>query len=123
MAENLSWNIFPLLNQANNNDADRPGSLLLEYFDTLVTTSSDAGDAEVPTSLDEVLGVIPLFYCVEFGSGDYIEGMGTDGVITTGAVTVRVQLSAGGTDAATHRIRGLLVGTKSPTVLINTPTE
>ena len=122
MAEHLSWNIFPLLNQANNNDADRPGSLLLEYWEAEITTSSDTGDAEVPTSLDEVLGLIPLQFNDEFGSGDYILSLSTDAVITTGAVTVRLVLPAGGTDGA-HTCRGFFVGTKSPTVLINTPTE
>ena len=122
MAVNLSANIFGLIPEFANNENNRPGILLLEYFETLVTTSSDAGDAEVPTQLDDCLGVIPFFFAVEFGSGDYIEGMATDGVITTGAVTVRIQLSAGGTDAATHKIRGFLVGTKrDETVLINSP--
>lgn len=116
MAEQLSFSKFALIPLAAQNDGDRPGSLQLEYFQVSVTTSSDTGDVEVPTTLGEVLGVIDIGYCDEFGSGDYLTAFSTDGVITTGAVTVRVVASAGWTDGA-HVIRGFLVGKKAETVL------
>lgn len=121
MAINLSANIFGLIPEFANNENNRPGILLLEYFEAEITTSSDTGDAEVPTLLDDCLGLIPLQFNDEFGSGDYILSLSTDAVITTGAVTVRLVLPAGGTDGA-HTCRGFFVGTKrSQTVLINTP--
>lgn len=122
MAENLSWNIFPLLNQANTNDADRPGSLLLEYHDEIFTIATLEESIEVPTNLDVVLGLIDLKY-LSGGAADPTDTMQlhTDGVISTGAVTVNATCL----DIGNGEVHGrfILVGTKSPTVLINTPSE
>lgn len=121
MAINQSFNIFGLIPEAANNENNRPGIILLEYFQANVTTSSDTGDVEVTTQLDDCLGVISLNHNDEFGSGDYEIALSTDSVITTGAVTVRLVLAAGGTDGV-HVVRGFLVGTKrDETVLLNTP--
>lgn len=121
MPINLSANIFGLIPEFANNENNRPGILLLEYFQANVTTSSDTGDAEVPTQLDDCLGLISLNYNDEFAGADYDISLATDGIITTGAVTVRLTLPAGGTDGV-HVVRGFFVGTKrSQTVLINTP--
>lgn len=119
--ENLGYGIFALQPEAVVNDSYRDGTILLEYFQTNVTTSSDTGDVEVATKLEEVLGVISLNFDSEFGTADYQIAMSTDAVKTTGAVTVRVVGAAGWTDGS-HTIRGFLVGRgKSSTVLLNSP--
>ena len=115
MPENLAYNIFPLINEASLNENSRPGSLMLEYFEVSVTIGTNTGDVEVPTALGEVIGLIPLCYSDLFEAGDAITNCTTDGVITTGAVTVRVN-SVSIADGA-HVIRGFLVGKKAKTVL------
>jgi len=121
MAEHLSWNIFPLLNQANNNDADRPGSLLLEYWEAPITISTNEGTAEVPTSLDEVLFMVAAPVLAAASDPTDSAVILSDYVITTGAITVNVK-SIDISDGALT-VRGFFIGKKSPTVLINTPTE
>jgi hypothetical protein len=115
MAETLSWNKFPFVPAAQSNDADRPGTLLFEYFQVDVTIGTNTGDVEVPTTLGEVIGVVPLCFSSVFASGDAVTNYTTDGVITTGAVTVRVNSVSIADGALT--IRGFLVGKKAETVL------
>lgn len=105
---NLSYNIFPLKNEVNENDAYREGSLLKEYFEVAVTIATNAGDVEVPTELDEVLGVESLGYSSTFAAGDMINSVTTDGVITSGAVTVRYSTTSIADGALT--VRGFLIG-------------
>lgn len=115
MATQLSFGKFPLIPVAAKNEGERPGTLTLEYFEVDVTIGTNTGDVEVPTSLGEVLGLIPLCYSSVFASGDSVNNYTTDGVITTGAVTVRVNSTSIGDGAL--RIRGFLVGKPSETVL------
>ncbi|MHB9147701.1 MAG: hypothetical protein ACYC2U_04705 [Candidatus Amoebophilus sp.] len=115
MPENLAYNIFPLISEADKDENSRPGSLMFEYFQVDVTISINTGDVEVPTALGEVLGMVPLCYSSVFASGDSINNYTTDGVITTGAVTVRVNTTSIADGALT--IRGFLVGRKATTVL------
>jgi len=110
-----SMNIFPLLNEFSTNDQSRPGTQLLEYFQVDVTIAINTGDVEVPTNLGSVLGVINLNYSSVFAAGDAIDAITTDGVITSGAVTVRVKTTSIADGSLT--IRGYLVGTKSETQL------
>lgn len=115
MSEQLSFSKFAIIPIASINDGDRPGTLLLEYFQVALTVASNLGEAEVPTTLGEVLGVIPLGYMGTFDTGDTIHGMSTDGVITSSAVTVRattVSIADG-----SLIVRGFLVGKKSETAL------
>jgi hypothetical protein len=111
--ENLLYNIFPLKNEVNENDAHREGSLLLEYFQATITIATNEGTVEVPTNLDEVLGLIDLSYSATAGSDptDTVK-LNTDGVITSSAVTV----SGKSVDIANGDIvvRGFLVGKRSP---------
>lgn len=116
MAEQaLSYSQFPLLPLAATNDGFRPGSLILEYFEVDLTVSSNLGEAEVPTALGSVIGVISLGFMGTFAAGDTMHGMSTDCVITTGAVTVRATTVSISDGALT--VRGFLVGTKSETAL------
>ena len=115
MAEQLSFGKFPLIPIASQNDGDRPGGLILEYFEVAVTISINTGDVEVPTTLGEVLGLIPLSYASVFASGDSVNNYTTDGVITTAAVTVRVNTTSIADGALT--IRGFLVRKKAETVI------
>lgn len=105
---NLDYSIFPLKNEVNENDAYREGSLLLEYFQVDVTIATNAGDVEVPTTLDEVLGVVSLGYSSTFAAGDMINSVTTDGVISSDAVTVRYSTTSIADGALT--VRGFLVG-------------
>jgi len=115
MAENLSFSQFAMIPIASENDWNRPGTLIWEYFQVSVTIGTNTGDVEVPTALGEVIGLVPLCFSDLFEAGDAITNYTTDGVITTGAVTVRVN-SVSIADGA-HVIRGWLVGRKSPTVI------
>lgn len=108
-------NLFPLLPASSTNEMSRPGQLFLEYFQVSDTVATLAWEKEVPTSLGAVLGVIGLGYTDVFGAGDYVGAMTTDGVITTGAVTVRSLMVDIGDVAVVGR--GFLVGTKSDTAL------
>jgi len=108
-------NFFPLLNNRATNDANREGTLLMEYVETPVTLATNTGDVEVPTKLSEVLGFIPLSYSSTFGAGDSVDNYTTDGVITIGAVTIRVN-ATGITDGAIT-IRGFLVGKVSASAI------
>lgn len=122
MAVNLDYGLFALQPEAVINDSHRDGTILLEYFQVAVTISTNTGDVEVPTALSEVLGVIPFSFSSVFAAGDSINNYTTDGVITTGAVTVRVNTTSIADGALT--IRGFLVGRgKSQTVLFNDPTD
>jgi hypothetical protein len=115
MPESLSYNKFALIPVALENDADRPGSLLMEYFEVSVTIGTNTGDVEVPTTLGEVLGIIPFHSSSVFAAGDSINNYTTDGVITTGAVTVRVNTTSIADGALV--IKGFLIGRKAFTVL------
>lgn len=108
MAENLSYSIFPLKNEVNENDAYREGSLLLEYFQATVTIATNEGTVEVPTVLDEVIGVLDAGYIASLSDPTDTVKLITDGVITTSAVTVAaktVDISNGDIT-----IRGFLIG-------------
>jgi hypothetical protein len=118
MPENLSYGIFPLLNEANTNETARPGQLYLEYFEVVATISSNAADVEIPTSLSSIKGVLNLCFMSIFATGDILNNMTTDGVITDGAVTVRIATTSIADGALT--IRGFLVGDKkASTILLN----
>lgn len=119
MAENLSFNLFALIPEASNNENTRPGTLMLEYVQFGLVVDTNFGTAEVPTSLGTVLGIIPLGFSSTFASGDSIHGLTTDGVITTGAISV--QATTVSLANATYTTRALIVGYKSDTVLINDP--
>ena len=115
MPEQLSYSKFALVPIASQNDADRPGTLILEYFEVAVTIGTNTGDVEVPTTLGTVIGVLPACFSSVFAAGDSVNNYTTDGVITTGAVTVRVNTTSIADGALT--IRGFLLGTKAETVL------
>lgn len=123
MAVNLNYGLFALQPEAVINDSHRDGTIVLEYFDIDdFTVSTNLGTAEVPTTLSEVLGVIGLGFVSTFDTGDTIHGFSTDGVITTGAVTIRAT-TVSLADAA-YRVRGFLVGKRiAETVLFNDPTD
>ncbi len=122
MAGNLNYGLFALQPEAVINDSYRDGAILKEYFEVDVTIATNTGDVEVPTTLAEVLGVENLCYSSVFAAGDAILNMTTDGVITSNAVTVRVN-TASIPDGAL-RIRGFLVGKgKTATVIMNNPTD
>lgn len=113
----LSYNIFPLKSQADENDAHRSGSIVLEEFETTFNVASNTADAEVPTTLTEVIGVIPKGLSkASFGAGVNITSMTTDGVITSGAVTVRV-VTAGLIGAIS--LGGFLIGRLGTTNIIS----
>lgn len=123
MSVNQSFNLFPLLPEAAINETTRPGQMTLEYFQASVTITSLEGTVEIPTQLGAVLGLLDFKYN-SAGAGDPTDTiqLHTDGVITTGAVTVNVTFLDIGNGAIT--IRGFLIGTtRSATVLINDPDE
>ena len=120
MPTNNSFNLFALIPEAANNENTRPGIHLLEYFQVVVTIATNTGDVEVPTMLDDCLGVISLSYSSVFDTGDALDSVSTDGAITTAAVTVRAKTTSIANGSLT--IRGYLVGTKrSETALLNSP--
>ena len=121
MAVQNSYNLFPLLSEAGINENTRPGTLLLEYFQASITLATNEGSVEVPTQLDDCLGLIDLSY-LSGGIADLTDTMklSTDAVISSSAVTVAALSEAIGDGAVT--VRGFLVGTKrSETALINSP--
>jgi hypothetical protein len=115
MATQLSFGRFPLINEAAKNEADRPGTLMLEYFEASFTISSLESTAEVPTTLGEVLGVISLNFIAAASDPTDVYTLLTDGVITTGAVTVNLKALDIADGAIT--VKGFLVGKKAETVL------
>lgn len=115
MAENLSFNQFAMIPIASENDWNRPGTLIWEYFQVVVTINTNTGDVEIPTNLGEVLMLVHGNYSSVFDTGDYINDVTTDGVITAGAVTARVNTTSIANGSLT--IRGFLVGKKTETVL------
>ncbi len=115
MAENLSFGQFAMIPIASENDWNRPGTLIWEYFQVDVTINTNTGDVEIPTALGDVIGVVPLNFSSVFDTGDAVTNYTTDGVITTGAVTVRVNSVSIADGALT--IRGFLIGHKSTTVI------
>jgi hypothetical protein len=122
MPTNLSYGLFALQPEAVINDSYRDGTILKEYFEVNVPIVTNTGDVEVPTTLAEVLGVENLCYSSVFAAGDALANMTTDGVITAGAVTVRVN-SVSIADGAL-KIRGFLVGKgKSQTIILNSPLD
>lgn len=108
MAENLYYNFFPLNNEVNQNDAYREGALILEYFQESITIATNEGTVEVSTNLDEVLGVLDFGYMASMADPTDTVKLCTDGVITTGAVTVGAK-SVDVADGAIT-VRGFLVG-------------
>jgi hypothetical protein len=122
MPTNLNYGLFAVQPEAVINDSHRDGTVLLEYFEVDVTIGTNTGDVEIPTTLAEVLGVIPFCFSSVFASGDSINNYTTDGVISTGAVTVRVNTTSIADGAL--RIKGFLVGKgKSATVILNDPID
>lgn len=115
MAGNLSYGKFALVPVAATNDLARPGTLMMEYVEFVVTIGTNTGDAEVPTSLGEVKGFVPLSFSSVFAAGDSVNNYTTDGVITTGAVTIRVNTTSIADGSLT--CRGFLVGTDAKTNL------
>jgi len=115
MPMDLSFQLFPLLTEASVNENTRPGALMLEYFQAVVTIGTNTGDAEIPTLLGEVLGIIPLSFNDTFGAGDNLTSVTTDAVITSGAITVRAVTVSIADGPAT--LRGFIVGRKAETVL------
>ena len=115
MATQLSFAKFPLISEAGKNEGDRPGTLFLEYFQVSVTITSLEGTVEVPTTLGKVLGLINLDYIASAADATDTYTLLTDGVITTGAVTVNITAIDIANGAVT--IRGFLVGEKAETVL------
>ena len=120
---NLSYNIFALNSEANNNDTSRHGSIVMEYFSTTVNLNgSGIGSVTVQSRLKNVIGVITC------GStnGDantrtepvaYV----TPGIVNNGQVTVKF-VSIASAAATDRRVSFLLLGTeKLPTVLSNSP--
>lgn len=122
MSEHLSYGVFALQPEAVINDSHRDGTLLKEYFQASVTIGTNTGDVEVPTTLGEVLGVENLCYSSVFAAGDALTNMTTDGVIASGAVTVRVNTVSIADGALV--IRGFLVGRgKTQTVILTDPSD
>ncbi len=118
--QDISFEMFPLLTEAAINENTRPGTLMLEYFEAIATIATNAADVEVPTKLNEVLGVISANFSSVFAAADAIDSTTTDGVISSSAVTVRLKTSSIADGALT--IRGFLIGrTKSVTTLLNSP--
>lgn len=116
MAESLFYNFFPLKNEANENDAYRENSLILEYHPSVeFTIDTNTDDVEVPTNLDEVLGIVPAGIMSTFDAGDSIASLNTDGVITTGAVTVRIVTASIANGAFTTGF--FLLGKRKPTAI------
>jgi hypothetical protein len=54
------------------------------------TIATNTADLEVATSLDEIVGFVPLWNMSLWDTGYYIDAFGTDGVISSGKVTVRI---------------------------------
>ena len=113
----LSYNRFPLIAEAPKNDANRVGTLQLEYFDVIVTVSTLEGTVEVPTTLAEVLGIISLNYIAAATDPTDSYSLITDGVIDSEAVTVNFK----GIDIADGdiHIRGFLTGRDKPATVIS----
>lgn len=106
--------LYPLAPLSLNPELRGAVPLVREYHEEVIAISSNTGDAEVSTDLDEVLGVEAIGYCDEFNSGDSLVSLSTDGVITTGAVTVRA-VTASYTGAPTnHTFRFWLLGKLLP---------
>ena len=122
MAVNSSFGLFGIIPEAANNENTRPGIMLLEYFDVIATIGTLEETLELPTQLDEVLGLIDLKFKTTGGDPTDTIQLHTDGVITSGAVTIDV-LCLDVADGAIH-VRGFLVGRKrDTTALINTPSD
>jgi hypothetical protein len=116
MATQLSYGKFPLISEVGKNEGDRPGTLTLEYFEVAVTITSLEGTVEVSTTLGKVLGLINLDYILAASDPTDTYTLLTDGIITTGAVTVNITAIDIGNGAVT--IRGFLVGEKAETVIL-----
>jgi hypothetical protein len=76
----MSYSKFYPINSADFTSDIRADAVLLEYKEVSITVASATATVEVPTEFDEVLGV--------FSTNGYT--LTTDGVVTTGAVTVSV---------------------------------
>ena len=115
MPSNLYYNMFPLKNEANENDAHREDALIMEYFEATATIATLEDTIEVPTNLDEVLGLIDLNYVAAADDPTDSISLLTDGVITSGAVTVNVlTLDVADGDI---QIRGFFVGRRLPSAV------
>ena len=91
----------------------RPMSIVLEYFEISTTIATLESTVEVPTQLKSVIGVISLGYIAATTDPTDSIALNTDGVITTGAVTVITKAVDVADGAIT--IRGFLVGKQYPT--------
>ena len=117
MAANLSYQIFPLIPEADTNETNRPGQLCLEWFQFSFTISTLEATVEVPTALGSVLGAIfmPVLAAADDPTDSIV--ITSDYVITTGAVTVQCKCVDIADGALV--VRGFFVGTKSATTLLN----
>ncbi len=111
MAGNLSYNLFALAPEAATNDTMRVGGLLFEYIETNITIASNEGTVEVSTSLGEVIGLTDLSYISSAADPTQSIKLITDGVITSGAVTVNAKSEA--VTDGTITVRFFLVGRKT----------
>ncbi len=115
-----SYNLYPLLAEASINENTRPGTLLLEYFDVVAAIDTLEETLELATQLDNVLGLIDLNFKTTGGDPTDAIHVHTDGVITTGAVTIDIVCTDIGN--GNIHVRGFLIGTKrTETALINSP--
>lgn len=122
MPVDLNFALYPLISEAAKNEQSRPGTLMLEYFEADITLSTNEGSVEVPTQMQEVLMLLDGSF-LSGGLSDLTDTMklSTDGIITSGAVTVAALSEAIADGAVT--VRGFLVGrTKAQTVLLDSPT-
>jgi hypothetical protein len=115
MAESLYYNMFPLKNESNDNDAYREDGLILEYFQVSVTIASLEATVEVPTNLDQVIGLIDLNFVAAASDPTDSISLLTDGVISSAAVTVNVTCLDVADGAIT--IKGFLVGKRLPAAI------
>ena len=86
----------------------REDELVWEYHEVSITVATNEATVEVPTSLDEVLGLVDLHVVTLADDPTDSVSTLTDGVITTGAVTVE-QKSLDVADGA-RTIRFFFVG-------------
>jgi hypothetical protein len=115
--QQLSYSRFPLITEVGKNDSERVGTLMLEYFDVVITIGTLEGTVELATALAEVLGVISLNYIAAASDPTDSYSLITDGVITTGAVTINMK-AIDIADGDVH-VRGFLVGkNRSQTVVL-----
>lgn len=87
----------------------REDELFWEFKEVSITITTNTGQAEVPTSLGEVVGLVPLEFLdtTIAASTDRVQ-LSTDGVITSGAITVNANTN--GLANGAHTFRFFIVG-------------